>query len=205
MGGGGGGSNAIAFPGSPTAGQTYQYQGKTYMYTGVYWAIQKDVESLKATAEENYVLSGNGSTGPATFKPSLTNVRLESPKERTTVSSSAASGTINYDCGTQADLYYTGEATGNFSINFRYSSSVTFASNMAFDNETASFVFRNTNGSTGYYLTSITIDGVSVTPKWLGGNAPSSGNASAVDVYSFVITRKPDATFVVFASVSKFA
>jgi hypothetical protein len=71
--------------------------------------------------------------------------------------------------------------------------------------ESATFIFRNTNGTTPYYPNVVQIDGTTVSPKWLGGTAPSAGNASSIDVYSFVITKTANATFTVFASVSKFA
>jgi hypothetical protein len=63
----------------------------------------------------------------------------------------------------------------------------------------------NTNGSTAYYPNVVQIDGTTVTPKWSGGNAPSSGNASSIDVYAFNIIKTASATFVVLGSQSRFA
>jgi hypothetical protein len=63
----------------------------------------------------------------------------------------------------------------------------------------------NTNGATPYYPNVINIDGTAVTPKWSGGTAPSSGNASSVDVYAFNILKTASATFVVLGSQSKFS
>ena len=62
-----------------------------------------------------------------------------------------------------------------------------------------------TNGGTAYYPTVFTVDGNSVTPKWQGGTAPSSGNASSIDVYSYTIIKTANATFTVLASQTKFA
>jgi len=64
-----------------------------------------------------------------------------------------------------------------------------------------------TNGSTAYKpaATSVTIDGVAVTPKWNGGTAPSAGNASSIDVYTFTIIKTASATYTVLATQSKFA
>jgi hypothetical protein len=63
-----------------------------------------------------------------------------------------------------------------------------------------------TNGSTAYYANAFQIDGSVVTPKWSGGIAPSAGNTSSVDLYSFNIVKTANATFTVFASgASKFA
>ena len=65
--------------------------------------------------------------------------------------------------------------------------------------------FLVTNGGTAYYPTAFQVDGSSVTPKWSGGTAPSSGNTSAIDSYTFTIVKTASATFTVLASVSKFA
>jgi hypothetical protein len=60
-------------------------------------------------------------------------------------------------------------------------------------------------GSTAYYLNAYQVDGSSVTPKWSGGSAPTGGNASSIDAYSFTIIKTADATFTVLASVTQFA
>ena len=60
-------------------------------------------------------------------------------------------------------------------------------------------------GSTAYYLNAYQVDGSSVTPKWSGGTAPTGGNASSIDAYSFTIIKTADATFTVLASQTKFA
>ena len=62
-----------------------------------------------------------------------------------------------------------------------------------------------TNGSTAYYPTAFQIDGVSVTPKWSGGTAPSSGNANTIDVYTFTIIKTASATYTVLGAQTKFA
>jgi hypothetical protein len=152
------------------------------------------------------VISDETGSGALVFgtSPTVSFAALRSPKEITTVSATAATGTIAYDQQTQADLFYTSNASANFTLNFRGSSSVTLNNSMAIG-ETATLVFRNTNGTTPYYPNVIQIDGTTVTPKWLGGTAPSAGNASSIDVYSFVITKTGSATFTVLGSVSKFA
>jgi len=62
-----------------------------------------------------------------------------------------------------------------------------------------------TQGSTPYYLNAYQVDGSSVTPKWSGGTAPSAGNASSIDSYSFTIIKTADATFTVLASLTQYA
>jgi glutamate mutase epsilon subunit len=62
-----------------------------------------------------------------------------------------------------------------------------------------------TQGSTAYYLNAYQVDGSTVTPKWSGGSAPTAGNASGIDSYSFTIIKTADATFTVLASQTQFA
>jgi hypothetical protein len=129
----------------------------------------------------------------------LADTLIISPKEKTLVSATAATGTINIDVSSQSDVFYTSSATGNFVLNIRGNGSTTLASILDVG-QSLTVVFKNTNGSTGYYLTGIQIDGSSVTPKWLI-SAPSYGTPSGVDSYSITITKTASApTYVVFAS-----
>ena len=65
--------------------------------------------------------------------------------------------------------------------------------------------FLVTCGSTPYYNSAVQVDGSGVTPEWQGGSAPSAGNASSVDVYTYTIIKTGDATFTVFAAQTQFA
>jgi len=121
-----------------------------------------------------------------------------------TISATAATGTIQYDVTTQSVLYYTSNASGNFTVNFRGSSG-TSLNTMMQTGESISATFLVTNGATAYYNSAVTIDGVSVTPKWQGGTAPTSGNASSIDSYTYVIQKTGSATYVVLAAQTKFA
>lgn len=151
----------------------------------------------------------NGGTGVTTSTGTGANVLATAPtltgiKETATVSATAATGTVNFDCSTQAVLYYTTNASGNFTINFRGNATTTLNTLMAVG-ESMSVTFMNTNGATAYYNSAVTVDGTSVTPKWQGGTAPTSGNASAIDSYTYVIFKTAASTYTIIASVTKFA
>ena len=73
-------------------------------------------------------------------------------------------------------------------INVRGSASTTLASKLAV-NDAVTISFLVTTGSTAYKHSALTIDGSAQTVKWSGGTAPSAGNASAVDAYSFTIIK----------------
>ena len=129
---------------------------------------------------------------------------LAAALEKVTISATAASGTINYDLSTQSVLYYTSNATGNWTLNIRGDSGTSLNSLMA-TGQSMTLAFLATQGSTAYYNSAVTIDGSSVTPKWFGGSAPSAGNANGIDVYTYTIIKTGSATFTALASLSRFA
>jgi hypothetical protein len=134
----------------------------------------------------------------------LSNKTLRSPREITTVSATASTGTINFDVNTQGVLYYTTNASGNWTLNVRGDGSTTLNSLMA-TGDSLTVIFLSTQGTTAYYPTSFTIDGSSVTPKYQGGTAFSAGNVSSIDAYSYSIVKTGSAAYTVLASQTKFA
>ena len=134
---------------------------------------------------------------------SVAAMTLSNAKEVCTISATAATGTINYDITTQSVLYYTTNASANWTVNFRGSSGTT-ANSLLNTGETITAAFLVTQGSPAFYNNAVTIDGVSVTPKWQGGTAPSAGNASGVDAYVYTIVKTGSAAFTVFASQTQF-
>lgn len=122
------------------------------------------------------------------FNNLITTPVLLSPEERWTTSATAATGTINFDASTQGVLYYTTNASGNWVLNIRGNSSTTLSSTLEVG-DTLTISFLVTQGSTPYYNTSVTIDGNSQTVRWSGGTAPTAGNASGTDAYSYTILK----------------
>ena len=134
----------------------------------------------------------------------LTNVLITAPRETTNIQADATSGTENLNVLSGSHMYHTSNAAGNFTLNVRGNVSTTLDSLLSVG-QTTSVVFSATQGSTAYYLTALTIDGNAQTVKWQGGTAPTAGNASSIDVYSFAITKTASATFMVLGSLTKFA
>lgn len=159
---------------------------------GVTSAVQTQIDAKLAT-----------STASSTYAPltsaTLTASVLVSPEERMTVSATAATGTINFDADTQGVLYYTSDASADWTLNVRGSGSTTLNSKLATGDSTT-VAFLVTNGSTAYKHSALTIDGNSQTVKWSGGTAPAAGNASAIDAYSFTIIKTASATFTVLGA-----
>ena len=161
-----------------------------------------------ATAGTDYVAPATATTFTATqtFSGSSSAIAavLTNTAEVCTVSATAATGTINYDVTTQSVLYYTSNASANWTVNFRGSSGTSLNTLMS-TGQSLTVAFLVTQGSTAYYNSAVQVDGASVTPKWQGGTAPTSGNASSIDVYSYTIIKTGSAAFTVLASQTKFA
>ena len=160
-----------------------------------------------ATAGTDFVAPATATTFTATqtFNGSSSTFASSSVNgnEAVTVAATAATGTINYDITTQSVIYYTSNASANWTVNFRFSSGTSLNTAMAIG-QSVTVVFAVTQGSTAYYNNAVTVDGNSVTPKYQGGTAWTSGNASSIDVYSYTIVKTASATFTVLASQTQF-
>jgi hypothetical protein len=129
---------------------------------------------------------------------------LNDVAEVATVSATAATGTINYDITTQSVLYYTSNASANWTVNFRGSSGTSLNTLMS-TGQSMTVAFLVTQGATAYYNNVVQVDGTAtgVTTRWLGG-APTAGNASGIDSYRYLIIKTGSATFTVLASNTQF-
>jgi len=148
----------------------------------------------------------NTFTGTQTFNGTSTTLAaiFANAAETTTVSATAATGTIAYYTATQSVMYYTSNASANWTLNLRHSAGTTLNTAMSVG-QTVTVTFMVTNGATAFYNNVVQVDGTTVTPKWQGGTAPTSGNASSIDVYTYAIIKTAASTFTVLAAVSKFA
>jgi hypothetical protein len=180
--------------------------------TNVQAAIEElDTEKIATTAIGSTVQAFDADTAKTDVAQTFTakqtfgtTTKIEEVLEKITVSATAATGTINFDALTQGALYYTTNASGNWTLNVRGDSGTSLDTMMA-TGESLTVVFLVTQGSTAYYNSAFQVDGSSVTPKWLGGEAPTEGTASSIDAYTYVIVKTGSATFTVFASVVAFA
>lgn len=125
-------------------------------------------------------------------------------RELVTVQASAAASTVNFDVLTQQVLYYTANATADWTLNVRGDGSTTLNDSMS-DGQSVTITFLATQGSTGYYANVFTVDSSSVTPLWQGNSAPSAGNADSVDAYVLNITKTANATYTILGSQTQFA
>ena len=163
-------------------------------------------QTTLAAANIAVVNVANTFTGTQTFSgtSSATAIVLNDAAEVATVSATAATGTINYDITTQSVLYYTSNASANWTVNFRGSSGTSLNTLMS-TGQSMTVAFLVTQGSTAYYNSAVQVDGTTsgVTTRWLGG-APTAGNASGIDSLRYLIIKTGSATFTVLASNTQF-
>lgn len=160
-----------------------------------------------ATPGTDYVAPGTATTFTAkqTFNgsTSVLAAALKNIAEPATISATAATGTINFDITTQSILYYTTNASANWTVNFRASSGTALNTAMAVG-DVITAVFMAQQGATAYLNTVVQVDGSTVVPKWQGGTAPTGGNPNAIDIYTFTIIKTAAATFTILMSQTAF-
>lgn len=162
-----------------------------------------------ASPGTDYVAPGSATTFTAT---QTFNGSTSSPAEvarnivePVTVSATAATGTIPLYPSTQSVLYYTTNASANWTVNLTWSSGTTMNTALS-TGQAVTVVFMVTNGSTAYYNNVVQVDGTTsgVTTKWQGGAAVVAGNVNSVDIYTYTVIKTGSATFTVLASQARY-
>jgi hypothetical protein len=111
--------------------------------------------------------------------------------------------TFTYDVLTQA-VYYQNVALGsNFTVNLRGNAS-TALNEVLNTGESATVALITKQNNTTFYNNVIQVDGTTVTAIWQGGSAPTTGNASSTDVYTYTALKTAASTYVVLASITQF-
>jgi len=163
-----------------------------------------------ATAGTDYVAPGTATTFTATQTfngtSSTAAIREINIIEPASVTAVAPTATTNFYINTGAVQYITANNANNWTLNFAFSAGTTLNAAMT-TNDSISCTLITTNSTTAYYLSAITVDGTSsgVTVEWQGGTAPTSGNASSLDSYTFVIIKTGSAVYTILAAQTRFA
>jgi hypothetical protein len=162
---------------------------------------------------------GNGVTGNGTLTIRGATVILQSAGifnstatlaasaiEAVSINPAALTGSVTLDVKNNAVHYYTANASANWTLNFRGNGSTTMNVFLS-TGQSTTVVLLATQGGAAFYPTAYTVDGtaVGVTVEWLGGAAPTGGNASGIDSYSFTIIKTAASTYTVLASQARFA
>jgi hypothetical protein len=163
---------------------------------GADWASPAAIGSTAPAAGAFTTLSSVGTTSATAFK--VANIT-----ETANIVASAPSATTNFYVNAGAVQFYTTNAANNWTLNLAFSSGTSLNTAMAIG-DSISATMLSTQGATAYYNTAVTIDGTSVTPKWQGGTAPTTGNVSGIDIYTYAIIKTASATYTVLASQTQF-
>lgn len=163
-----------------------------------------------ATAGTDYVAPATATTFTAaqTFNGSTSSKAIVARNivEPITVSATAATGTVPLYPSTQSVLYYTTNASANWTVNLTWAAGTTMNSALS-TGDALTIAFMAKQGGTAYYNTAVQVDGTTsgVTTVWQGGLPPAAGNVNSIDVYTYTIIKTGSATFTVLASVAQFA
>ena len=112
---------------------------------------------------------------------------------------------FTYDVLTQAVYFQNVNLGANFTVNLRGNAST--ALNAALNTgESATVALITKQGNTTFYNTSVLVDGTStnVTVVYQGGSAPTAGNASSNDVYTYTALKTAASTYTILAALTQF-
>jgi len=129
--------------------------------------------------------------------------KIQGLAEKVTVSGSFDSD-IDFDTQTQGVVLSTAAADANFTVNLRGDGSNSLDSVMDVG-ESITVAYISKQNATAYYNTTVKVDGTGVTPVWQGGAAPSAGNVTSNDVYTYTAIKTAASTFTVLAAQTQFA
>jgi Zn-dependent alcohol dehydrogenase len=175
-------------------------------------SIVKNNSNVTVQSDETVTVTTN-SVGIVTFSQSnigiANTVTLQNTGivqqlfENVNLSSTALTGTIDLDILSGTLFYYTANAAADWTFNVRGNASTTLNAILPVGKSVTVTILSTQ--STARLASTFKVDGTTISPKWQGGTAPTSGFASAVNTYTYAIVKTADATFTVLASLTKFA
>jgi hypothetical protein len=131
------------------------------------------------------------------------NGKIQGIAEKVNVNGTFTSN-INIDTNTQAVQLNTATASANFTVNLRGDGSNSLDASMD-TGESITVAYINKNNNVTYWNTTVQVDGVTVTPVWQGGSAPTGGNTTSNDIYTYTAIKTAASTFTVLAAQTQFA
>ena len=163
---------------------------------------------LNSTATSTYMpLAGGTITGDVTISGDV-NIAgvttLDEIKENISLSNTTTGG-IAFYAKDSSVVFFNSNQTTDRGINFTGDVNTTLNSMMGV-NEVMNCVVLMKQGSTAYKISSISIDNVSITPKWLYANTNTVGYnvPNSILSYSFTIIKEATSTWTVLGSLVAF-
>ena len=208
-GGGGGGGTFTASASAPVSPALGSFWYKTttdvlYEYindgTTDYW-IDIQTQTIASNTSGPSMYAGDVFGANITFTGTITG-SVGYLIERANVVATAPPAVTNLDLITAPIVYFSSNTTQNITANIRGNATVTLNSLMAIG-QSSTFVIFVPN-ATAYYVNTVKVDNVTVTPFWQGGSTIAAGNSNSIDIYTFAVLKTADATFKIFASQVKY-
>jgi len=128
---------------------------------------------------------------------------IQQTQEKINVTATALGANLTVDILDGAITYLTSNATANSTLNIRGNSTVLLDTVMS-TGQSMTTVVMVTNGSTGFRIANLQIDGTTVSPKWAANTVPTA-NTNSIDVYAFTMIKTAANTYTVLGSKTQFA
>ena len=191
--------SAISLAGNLTTSGAYALTLTTTGATNVTLPTSGTLSTIALSGTNTWTGSQTFSGSTSVFGAVTANIA-----ETTNVISAAPSSTQAVYTNNGAVQYFTSNAANNWTINLAFSSGTSMNTALA-TNQSVTVAVLATQGGTAYYNTTVQVDGTTsgVTTVWQGG-APTKGNASGIDVYTYTVIKTGSATYTVLASPTQF-
>jgi hypothetical protein len=151
---------------------------------------------------------GSGAVVGTDIAQNVSNKTVVNSKSKVNIVGSAATGTINVNVETADTWFYNVNASANYTLNFRASSSTTLDSRLDIG-DSEKVTFRHKNGTTSYFPNVFKIDGTTLTSataiNWENGSIPSAPTTNSISEYTFDILKTAANTYTVTASEKNYA
>jgi hypothetical protein len=157
-------------------------------------AAYGQANSAFAAANNRVLKTGDTITGT---------LAIQQTQEKINVTATALSANLTVDILDGAITYLTSNATANSTLNIRGNSTVLLDTVMS-TGQSMTTVVMVTNGSTGFRIANLQIDGTAVSPKWAANTVPTA-NTNSIDVYAFTMIKTASNTYTVLGSKTQFA
>ena len=116
-------------------------------------------------------------------------------------------GEFNFYLASGHFFRYTGTPGADYYPNFKHSASINLNDRMDVNDVVTATLAVNSPAVTYHIANTIHIDGnatgensYTIDTDWIGGSAPSAGNGSGYDIYSFTIIKTADKNFTILAN-----
>jgi len=152
-----------------------------------------------------YDVGANTLNGTFANIVSLGNLTVQRAFEKYTPNGTGLASSFNYDAITQSIINVTANATANTTLNFRGNSTITMNTLLS-TNQAVTLVLLSKIGNTPYIVTTVQVDGTTVTPTYLGGLSPLVGTrqSNSVQSYTYTILKSAANTYTVLGSFAEF-